>query len=131
MGAASHLLFTACYRAEKDNKAGTELLDGSSSKVDANEAYLHFSSKDLGLDLDSLSSKNDDDDLDNWEDVTPGSKKETRSSWMDARSSLYAKEKLVRIRAGDLSIPGQRWSFRRILATLVYHQKDQQLCVAF
>lgn len=61
---ASHLLFTACRRAKEENKAETGLLK-KSSKVDANEAYLHSSSKDLSLDVNSLSSKDNINDPDN------------------------------------------------------------------
>lgn len=120
---ASYFLFTAYCRAKEENNAEIWLLD-KSFEVDANKAYLYFFSEDLGLDLDSLSNKDDNDDPDNWEDVTPGSKKETRSLWMDIGSSLYAKEKLVRILASDNPIPKQWWSLCRILATLIHYQKD-------
>ena len=104
---------------KKKNKAETGVIPEEESEVDANEAYLHSSSENSGLDIDSSSSSSEDDDDDHWEDVAPGFQKETRSSWIDAGSSPYAKEKLVKILAGDLSIPKQQWSFCRISATLV------------
>lgn len=73
---ASYLLFTTCRKAEEENKAKIGLLD-KSSEVDTNKAHLYFSSKDLGLDINSLSSEDNDDDLNNWEDATPGFKKKT------------------------------------------------------
>ena len=116
---ASHLLFAACRRAKEENKAETGVIPEEKFEVDANKTYLHSSSEDSGLDIDSLSSSSEDDDDDHWEDVAPGFQKETRSSWIDADSSPYAKEKLVKILAGDLPILKQRWSLHRILATLV------------
>ena len=61
---ASHLLFAACRRAEEENEAETGVIPEEESEVDANEAYLHSSSEDLGLDIDSLSSSSEDDDDD-------------------------------------------------------------------
>ena len=111
---ASHLLFAACRRAEEENKAESGVIPEEESEVDANEAYLYSSSENSGLDIDSSSSSSEDDDDDHWKDVAPGFQKETRSSWIDAGSSSYAKEKLVKILARDLSIPKQQWSFCRI-----------------
>lgn len=106
----SHLLFAACRRAEEENKAKTGVIPEKESEVDANEAYLYSSSEDSNLDIDSLSSssKDDDDDQDHWENVAPGFQKEIRSLWIDTGSSSYAKEKLIKILAGDLLIPKQQ-----------------------
>ena len=46
-------------------------------------------------------------------------------------NTFYAKEKLIRILAGDVLIPKQRWDLCKILATLIYYQKDPCLCSAF
>ena len=130
---ASHLLFAACCRAEEENKAKTGVIPEEKSEVDANEAYLYSFFEDSNLDIDSSSSssKDDDDDQDYWEDVAPSFQKETRSLWIDASSSSYAKKKLVKILAGDLPIPKQQWSLHRILATFVHYRKDQRLYSAF
>lgn len=119
----------ACRRAEEENKAETGVIPEEESEIDANEAYLHSSSENSGLDIDSSSSSSEDDDDDHWEDVAPGFQKETRCSWIDTGSSPYAKEKLVKILVGDLSIPKQQWSFCRISATLV--QLIRVPCILF
>ena len=86
-------------------------------------------SEDSNSDEDGSFSEDEDDD--HWENVADGSQKYTRPSWIDVGKTPKAKEKLIRILAGDVSIPKQRWSLRRILATLVYHCKDQRLRFAF
>lgn len=113
----SNLLFAACRRAEEENKAETGDILEENLEVD------HTSSEE-DSDADSLLSEDDD----YWEDEADGSpEKGTRSSWIDIGNTPKAKKKLIRILAGEVPIPKQRWSFRRILATFVYHRKDQRL----
>ena len=72
------------------------------------------------------------EDQDHWEDEADGLPDGgAQASWIDIGNTSKAKEKLIRILAGDVTIPKQRWSLRRILATLVYHRKDPRLCSAF
>lgn len=50
-----------------------------------------------------------------------------KSSWIDSGATVNGGKKLIRILQGDALIPKQRWSLRKILATLVYHRKDPEL----
>lgn len=103
---ASYLLFTAYCKAKEEKKAKTGVIPKEKSKIDANKAYLYFSSKDSNLNMDSLSSSSEDNDNDQdyWEDVALSFQKETQSLWIDVGSSFYAKKKLVKIFAGDFPI---------------------------
>ena len=103
---ASHLLFAACCRAEKENEAETGVILEEASEVDANDNYIRSSSEDSNSDEDGSSSEDEDDN--HWKDIADGSQKHTRSSWIDAGETPKAKEKLIRILAGDVPIPKQR-----------------------
>ena len=74
------------------------------------------------------SSKNED----YWENEADGlPDRGAQASSIDIGNTSKVKEKLIRILAGDVTIPKQRWSLCRILVTLVYHWKDLRLCSAF
>lgn len=97
---ASNLLFAACRRAEEENEAETGVIPEEASENDANDNYIQSSPEDSDSDVDGSSSEDEDDD--HWEDVADGSQQRTRSSWIDAGDTPKAKEKLIRILAGDV-----------------------------
>ena len=84
---------------------------------------------------DSNSDKNGsfgkDKDDNYWEDVVDDSQNRTQSSLINVGKTPKAKEKLIRILVGDILISKHYWSLCRILATLIYHHKDQWLYSSF
>lgn len=60
---ASYLLFIACYRVKKENKAKMSIVPEKKSEIDTNETYiqLSFKFKDSNLDIDNMFSSSQDD----------------------------------------------------------------------
>ena len=129
---ALHLLLAACERAEKEKEAEIgELSEEENSEQEENETFTHTAlSSEGSLSGDSSEEESSSDEEGSWE-VDPDSLPARRSSWLDTGNTPYAKEKLVKILAGEVPIPKQRWSLRKILATLLYHRKDKRSRVEF
>ncbi len=90
----SNLLFVACCRVEEENKVETGVFSENSSEVE------HSSSENS--DIDNLSSK----DKDYWKDKADGFVDGgAQASWINIGNTSKAKEKLIRILAGDATIP--------------------------
>ena len=122
-----NFLLATCQRAEKEEAAEHGRISESDSEVAENEVFLGTITP-----LDDSLSERDDTDIDNdeaedWEDE-PGENEPTSEAWIRSGESPRAKNKLIRILEGNALIPKQRWSLCKILATLVYHQKDEKLC---
>ena len=114
-------MFAACRRVEEENEAET-------GDISEENLEVNYTSSEKDSDADDLTSKDDN----HWEDEVDDSLEEsTQYSLIDISNTPKAKEKLIRILAGEVPIPKQRWSFRKILATLIYHWKDQRLCLPF
>lgn len=102
---ASHLLFVASCKVEEENKAQTGVILEDASKVNVNNNYICFSSKNSNSDEDGSFSKDKDDN--HWEDIADGSQKYTQSLWINIGKTSKAKKKLIKIFAGDVPIPNQ------------------------
>lgn len=81
----------------------------------------------------SLLEKDDtdirNDKINNWEDELRN--EPSSEAWIRSVESSYAKSKLIQILKSNTLIPKQQLSLCKILATLVYHQKDEKLCSYF
>ena len=95
-----------CCRVKEENKAETGIILDEKFEDDANEAYFYFFFKDLGLNINNLSSsgKNDNNNQDYLQDLAPSFQKKTHSLFIDISSSFYYKEKFLKIFAKDFSI---------------------------
>lgn len=102
-----------------------ENFDMNSAKEE-NQASSHpvFISEDFFSKEDSSISEEEN----NWEDDAERSQ---AFSWIDTDNTSYAKEKLIKILVEEVLIPKQRWSLCKMLARLVYYQKNPRLCSAF
>ena len=127
-------MLAECEQAKKEKKAETgELSKEKNSELEKNKTFVHnaLSSKS-SLSGDSLEKEksSSDEEEENWEDNLDGLPAR-RLSYLDTGNTSYAKKKLVKILAREVSILKQQWSFYKILTTLLYHQKDKRLCSAF
>lgn len=119
-----NLLLVACQRVEEEAEAKR---GGNSSYLDSSDIeetilYTAFSDNSLSEAV-SLTSKEENE----WED----DESKRSSSWIDSGNTSHAKEKLIRILAGEALVPKQRWNLRKILATLAYHRNDPRLRTTF
>lgn len=120
-----NFLLAACQRAEEEKTVEQGRISESDSEIAENEAFIGVITP-----LDNSLSERDDTNIENnkaddWEDK-PGNEP-ISEAWIRSGKSPRAKSKLIQILEGDALIPKQRWSFRKILATLVYHRKDEKL----
>ena len=133
------LLLAACQRVKEENVVEIGETAESDSEVEENMTFTGatMSSDDSFLDRDDTDSEDNctDDEEDDWEDEDAGNEEDSimgpRTTWIDSGHTIHAKNKLIQIFAGDSLIPKQRWSLRKILATLLYHRKDEKLCSHF
>lgn len=58
---ASYLLFIACYKAEKENKAEIGIILEKTLKANANDNYICFLLKNSNPDKDGFFSKDEND----------------------------------------------------------------------
>lgn len=124
-----NFLLAACQRAEEEKIVEQGRISESDSEIAENEAFIGVITP-----LDNSLSERDDTNIENnkaddWEDE-PGNEP-ISEAWIRSGENPRTKSKLIQILEGDALIPKQRWSFRKILATLVYHRKDEKLCSYF
>ena len=119
-----NLLLAACQKAEKEAEAEKGGNSSSLNSLDIEETIFHTAFLDDGLsEVVSLSSEEENE----WEE----DEGKWSSSWINSGNTLHAKEKLIQILAGKALVQKQKWSLRKILATLVYHQNDPCLYTTF
>lgn len=128
---ADAVLLGACEAIETAVEKG---LEGSSvdqsSEIDDNKAFLQENLK--SEDENKSDQKNWlDEDLDNTNNELEEAAVRCIPQEATNASSNYTKEKLVQILGEEQFIPKQCWGFTKILTTLVYHQKDKRLCIAY
>lgn len=93
------LLLTACQRAEEEAEAERGGNSSSLDSSDEEETILHTAFSDDGLsEADSLTSEENE-----WEDDE--GEQERSSFWINSGNTSYAKEKLIRILAGEALVP--------------------------
>ncbi|MCJ1464122.1 hypothetical protein MMC07_002735, partial [Pseudocyphellaria aurata] len=92
------------------------------SEAEQNVAYL----RDVPEESEEESENHGGSDEEDWKDEVEDMANE-ETSWIDGGKSSFAKEKLIEILNGDALVPKQRWSLRKILATLMHHRTDKRL----
>ena len=118
----------ACQQIEEENNVEEETLSESDhSEAERNAVFLNeMSSEDSGFDSDSDSDSDTNAAKKDWEDEEEGLTNQ-EASWLDSGRTSKAKEKLIKILRGKAFVPRQKWSFRKIFATLLHHREDRRL----
>lgn len=131
------VLLEAARQKAKEEKGATKAMEKSipeGSKAEENKAFCRedFSSDEDKLDSEDSKNESNREDNKDWEDNKGSTAAVTaKSLWIESATTPRAKQKLINILKGKTLMPKRGWSFRKILATLLYHRHNRRLCRQF